>query len=324
MEKRKIKNAIKEVYQELRALLSLYVETDCFNKVPEGEVEEDPQEFISRRIGEIRKSVESLFLGERKFARKLNQIIDETEHFTKQYARPGVVIRWKQINPQLLYFEDAFEIMENNPELYLKMRRGLTNLRLSCYPDSELVAQRDVYFTKAKEDYERNNLEYSEERIFQDELLNTLTLLFEDEFKEGSRIWSANSVIAKVIGENSDKIDCIFYFIVRGGDKTLTLKEDIQKAVGEHMAEVVDVQFYSMRSGPGVRSSLVLKDEWSDLIPEQVNIVFVNRETEDATLLSQAQRDMFFDMVLESTEDLDTVFIAEYVLNEIDADEEHL
>ena len=256
MEKREIKNAIKEVYQELRALLSLYVETDRFNKVPEGEAEEDSKEFISRRIGEIRKSVESLFPGERKFARKLNQIIDETEHFTKQYARPGVVTRWKQINLQLLYFEDAFEIMENNPKLYLKMRRGLTDFRLSCYPDSELVAQRNVYFAKAKEDYERNNLEYSEERIFQDELLNTLTLLFEDEFKEGSRIWSANSGIAKIIGENSDKIDCIFYFIVRGGDKTLTLREDIQKAVGEHIAEVVDVRSYSMRSGPGVKGRL--------------------------------------------------------------------
>lgn len=55
-----------------------------------------------------------------------------------------------------------------------------------------------------------------------------------------------------------------------------------------------------------------------------MKIVLVDRETEKATLLSRPQRDMFFDMVMESTEDLDTVSIAEYVNHEIDAVEEHL
>lgn len=324
MEKREIINAIEEVYRELRALLSLYVETNCFNDVPEGEAEEGILDFINRRIDKIRKSVKSLFPEERKFARRLNHIIDETEYFTKQFKRPGVVIRWKQINPQLLYFEDAFELMESNPELYLKIRRGLTVFHLSCYPDSELVVQRNAYFAKAKEDYERNNLEYSEERIFQDELLNTLTLLFEAEFKEGSRIWEVKSGIAKAIEEQSDEVDCIFYFIIYGEDKTLMLKKATQDKICKRFAEAVDVQSYIMRSGSGVRSSLVLKDEWSDLIPEQVNIILVDREGDLVSLLSQEQRDMFFDIVMESTEDLDTLPIAEYVMNEIDSDEEHL
>lgn len=115
---------------------------------------------------------------------------------------------------------------------------------------------------------------------------------------------------------NLSKMDCTFYFIINGEDRSMTLKDDIQKAVCEHLAEVVDVQFYGMRSGPGLRSSLMLMDEWSDTIPEQVEIVFVDSETEDVTLLSQLQRDMFFYMVMESTEDLDTVSIVEYVINE--------
>lgn len=47
-----------------------------------------------------------------------------------------------------------------------------------------MVAQRNAYFARVKEQYKRKNIEYSEDRIFQDELLNTLTLLFEDAFKE--------------------------------------------------------------------------------------------------------------------------------------------
>lgn len=102
------------------------------------------------------------------------------------------------------------------------------------------------------------------------------------------------------MNNNLNKMDCTFYFIISGENRNLTLKEDILK----------------IRSGSSCRSSLMLKDEWSDTIPEQVKIVLVDRETEDVTLLSQLQRDIFFNMVMESTEDLDTVPLAKYVINE--------
>ena len=47
MEKKEMKEAIKSVYGQLWDLLSLYVETDRYNKVPAGEPEED----ISRILG---------------------------------------------------------------------------------------------------------------------------------------------------------------------------------------------------------------------------------------------------------------------------------
>lgn len=190
MKKREIRNAIKIVYQELWALLSLYEETDCFNLVPKGgrkidnPDEEDAWNFVGRKIREIRKSVDTLLLGEQEVAKKLNQIIDETEYFTRQYEVPGVVTRWKRINPQLVYFDCAFDLMEKSPEAYMEMRRGLTDIHLSCYPDSELVKKRNAYFASIREKNERENLKYSEERIFQNELLNTLTLLFEDAFQK--------------------------------------------------------------------------------------------------------------------------------------------
>lgn len=190
MKKREIRKVIKKVYQKLWELLFLLEETEFFNKVPKGEqmaensTGDDAVRYVERKIAEIRKSVEPLFPEKGEIVRKLDQIIDETEHFTKQYEMPGVVTRWKQINPQLIYFDCAFDMMEECPEIYADMRKGLTDSHLSCYPDSELAAQRNEYFARAKERYKRKNKECSEDRIFQDELLNTLTLLFEDAFKE--------------------------------------------------------------------------------------------------------------------------------------------
>ncbi|MBD5526523.1 MAG: hypothetical protein HDR04_19410 [Lachnospiraceae bacterium] len=94
--------------------------------------EDNARKYVERKIGEIRKSAMSLFLGEQEIARKLNKIIDETECFINQCEIPGVVTRWKQINPQLLYFDCAFDIMEKCPDFYTKMSRGLTDIHLSC------------------------------------------------------------------------------------------------------------------------------------------------------------------------------------------------
>ena len=190
MEKSEIRNAIKTVYQELREVLSLLEETQFFNYVPKGEnmtehsTEDDASAYFKRKINEIKKHVEPPFLEEHEIAKKLNQIIEETEYFINQCEIPGVVDRWKQVNPQLLYFDCAFELMETAPEAYAEICRGLTGIHLACYPDAELIANRKAYFEKIAENNRLNNTEYSEEKAFQDELLNTLTLLFENEFNE--------------------------------------------------------------------------------------------------------------------------------------------
>lgn len=190
MKKREIRSALKTVYQELWALLSLFEETEFYYKLPKGEKEAENADedavgkYVEERICGIKKCVDSLFLGEKKIAGKLNRIIDETECFVNQCSIPGVVTRWKRINPQLIYFDCAFDVMEKCPKFYLEMCRGLTNIHLSCYPDSELVAKRKAYFERIREENKLKNIEYSEERIFQNELLNTLTLLFENDFME--------------------------------------------------------------------------------------------------------------------------------------------
>jgi hypothetical protein len=122
------------------------------------------------------------------------------------------------------------------------------------------------------------------------------------------------------IDENNtlNEMDCTFYFIVKSDDKTIVPKERMQKAICKKMEEIMDVRFYGMRSGPDVRSSLVLKKEWEGTIPEQIDFIYIDRENEEMTLLSQPQRDFVFEKVMESDADIDTLEIIETVLNELE------
>lgn len=108
---------------------------------------------------------------------------------------------WGAINPHLTYFDRIFDLMEEYPETYMYMKvqggqfvyldektlylRDIRHLRIAPeYPGPELVAERNAYFEKIKKRNERENLNWSKEMFFQEELLNTLKLLFEREFKE--------------------------------------------------------------------------------------------------------------------------------------------
>ena len=90
----------------------------------------------------------------------------------------------KRINPKILYFDCAVDLMEECPESYKEISRGLTDMKFVCYPDKELIENRKKYFAEINQKNEESNLKCSETRIFQNELLNTLTLVFQNDFKE--------------------------------------------------------------------------------------------------------------------------------------------
>lgn len=187
-----IKKTVLEVYAGLESVLSMYEATEGFQTVCNGV---DVMDLVLERISRIKSRVALLGKGaagtggyggmqilsedhtQMESADELLQVIEETEYFVRQCEVPGVVTRWKRINPKLIYFDCAFEIMESCPEEYLEMKRGLSDVRLSCYPDEELVAERKEYFARKKEQCRRQNRVYSEEHAFQEELLDTLKLL---------------------------------------------------------------------------------------------------------------------------------------------------
>ena len=184
MRREEISWAIKTVFSELYKILGLYEDTECYNFLPDDKTK-DIWKYMEKKILMAHGMVDSLLLGEKEVADKLHRIIEETEYFVKRYERPGTVLRWKQINHKLLYFDCAFELMEEiDEEMYLSMQRGLTNIHLAIYPDEKLIKERNTYFEEVNRKNEENNLKYSEDRIFQNEMLNTLKLVFENDFRE--------------------------------------------------------------------------------------------------------------------------------------------
>lgn len=179
-----IRTSIKTVYGKLWDVLALYESTECYNVVPEGSAEKDIWDYMGTMLLDIRKEISTLFLGNDKLEGQLIRIVDETEYFVRSYERPGVVKRWKKLNPRLLYFDCSFDVMEEMPEVYREISRGFHDLKLSCYPDEELTKERNLYVKNTKEKIRTHNLRYSPERVFQDELLRTLTLVFEHDLGE--------------------------------------------------------------------------------------------------------------------------------------------
>lgn len=179
-----IKKSIKTVYGMLWDVLGLYEKTECYNKVPENEQKADIWDYMGDKLIDIRKEISILFLGNEEISVKLNQVVDETEQFVRSYEVPGVVKRWKEINPQILFFDCAFDLMKECPDMFKKISWGLTELKLSCYPDETLVVARNMYFDSSIRKIVDGNLRYSKERVFKDELLRTLTLVFEHDFKD--------------------------------------------------------------------------------------------------------------------------------------------
>ena len=185
--KNEIRTGMEALKEQLLALLSLYVETDGF----QGSLKDggDAWDYALCELNRIREQIFPMFRGSAEetplwqillYASNTCRILDETEYFIRQCEVPGVVTRWKQINSRLLYFDAAFTFMEECPDAYRDIQRGLTGFRFSCYPDPELVKERKAYFEAAEKDSDREGCDFSEELLFQKELQRTVCLLFEE------------------------------------------------------------------------------------------------------------------------------------------------
>ena len=173
---------IKEVFELLWDILSLYEESDCCNYLPGTKDNEGAWEYFDGLILNVRKKANSSFLGERDSEeyRKLNTIIDEIEKFVKCFSIPGVVERWRAINPRINYYDCTFEVIDAcGPKAFVEAaNRGM----LAYIPTKEDVTDRKRYFEALERKNDADNLRYSETRMFQNELLETLTKVFEHDF----------------------------------------------------------------------------------------------------------------------------------------------
>lgn len=175
---------IEQVYGHLQELLAEYTETGCYNEVPEGAADPDGLAYTMRRLAEIRDGAASLARCPEVMAR-LERILSETEFFLRQYEQPGVVARWRELNPPIEFFDCAFDLLEEEPELFEQIRTGQCGpIGLACYPNPEELPQRQDYFAAVQQQFAREGRAYSDDAAFQDELCRTLEVVFRADFGE--------------------------------------------------------------------------------------------------------------------------------------------
>ena len=124
------------------------------------------------------------------------------------------------------------------------------------------------------------------------------------------------SVKKALIDALNDKFECTFYFIINAESETVVLKKDILYKVCKKMADFLEVQSYVVRSGASIRHTDVLKEEFSNKSPFEIKIVYIDSDADEISLLSQQQRDLFLDYVMETEQDEDTLPIIKRVLKE--------
>lgn len=177
---------IRCIYGHLRGLLAEYTEMGCDHEVPEGASAPDGLAYAMRRLAEIRDEAAPLARCP-EVAVRMERIMDEAEFFLRQYEQPGVVTRWRKLNPSIEFFDCAFDLLEE-PELFEQIRTGQDSvLQLKCYPAPEDLPRRQDYFAAAQQRFAREGRTYSEDAAFQDELCRTLNLVFRADFGE---LWS--------------------------------------------------------------------------------------------------------------------------------------
>ncbi len=175
---------IKEIFRMLYDVLSLVDASGYYNYIPSTKDSDGSWDYFDRMIINTRNKASTLFLGERNTAvyKKLTRIIDETDIYIKSFSMPGVVQRWRDINPTINYFDCVFDaIAESSYETVQEWRRSKF-VRFMFFPTREDIVLRRKYFAEKDAENFGSNLHYSYERYFQDELLATLEKVFEHDF----------------------------------------------------------------------------------------------------------------------------------------------
>lgn len=149
---------------------------------------EDGFIYYDKQMQEIRREIDSRFWNKKSFRNKLYQLAEEEEILVKSYSQPGTPERWMKANPKLRFFDCVFDFIEDNPELYEAIRNEKVSIgngrvvSFNFYPTQKECQEREEYFSKAITKSCKQNSQYSLDRLYQNELVETFRRVFENDF----------------------------------------------------------------------------------------------------------------------------------------------
>lgn len=180
---------VRVIYGMLNDILWQMESSQHYNYIPG--TEEDGWDYFEDALSKVEAAVQREFLGETKLRRRLDRIVKEVRRFVKCFETPGVSERWLEIDPALRYFDAVFDVVEDEPEAYLLVERRVEQAapgevvpRFAFQPTVREVLERRTYFEAVQAENEELNNRFSEERIFQNEVVRALELVMVHDFPE--------------------------------------------------------------------------------------------------------------------------------------------
>lgn len=149
---------------------------------------EDGFEYYDMRLQSIRNEIDSRFWNKKSIREKLYHLVDEEEELIKSYSQPGAPERWVIANPNLRYYDCVFDFMEECPEIYEEIKNGNIStywgqtVSFNFYPTEQECIERKNYFTDLETKNIKQNSKYTEDRFYQNELVNAFRRVFEMDF----------------------------------------------------------------------------------------------------------------------------------------------
>lgn len=172
---------LKVIYRMMQKIILEYEISCAYNYRP-GTQMEDGFEYYDLELENIRSEIYVRFMSNEDYRNRLCKILGELEEFVKSYSIPGTNSRWLEISPELKYFDCVYQFIEETPDIFDKIENSV--IHFSFIPTQKEIKERNEYFAKIiKESYQKN-LKYSEERIFQNQLVESLEQIFIHDFPE--------------------------------------------------------------------------------------------------------------------------------------------
>ncbi|MBQ3123815.1 MAG: hypothetical protein IJC09_00125 [Clostridia bacterium] len=176
---------ITKIYEILCKRISSYI--DLMENYP-GE-DENIKKFERKRFEEAREIATTSFWYSDEIYEKAMKVIAEVEEFINEsdfFAPPH---RWREMNPNLKYFDVAFMLIEESFDLYKWAKTGETGFKLKYFPTLEEYFERKQYFSEQNKICATQRLDCSENGFYKRELLNTLAKIFANDFEEYFERW---------------------------------------------------------------------------------------------------------------------------------------
>lgn len=165
---------VSAVYSALIKLLSEYSASDCFNRAPD---DSDALLYYRRKVDKIEAMIKQIH-GHDALVDDLLSITHDVKRKICTCDFPGVPKLWYFINPNLRFYTAGFTIIAESPDFYQKLKNGKTGFFLDYYPEESEMQECYEYFSKLYKESEENNFHYNSNDFFQQELINTIKLLF--------------------------------------------------------------------------------------------------------------------------------------------------